>query len=57
MSSGLEYNLQTIRLTNNSYLIYICIKQELALNNLQGLVCQKPNQPTNQPTINLYTNR
>ena len=28
-------------------------KQDLALNNLQKLICPKPtNQPTNQPTTN-----
>ena len=33
-------------------------KQDLAINNLQGLVCHK-NQPTNQPTNNIciYINR
>ena len=29
----------------------MCVyKQDLELNNLQGLICQKFNQPTNQPT-------
>ena len=26
-------------------------KQDLALNNAQGLIYQKPNQPTNQPSF------
>ena len=29
----------------------ICIKMDLALNNQEVLICHKPNQPTNQPTI------
>ena len=32
--------------------LIICLKMDLALNNLQRLICQKiqTNQPTNQPT-------
>ena len=38
--------------TNHVYLIYM-YKQDLALNNLPGLIChkRKTNQPTNQPYI------
>ena len=35
--------------TNHIYLIYMYI-QDLALNNLQGLICHKTQQTTNQPT-------
>ncbi len=36
--------------------LIICIKMDLALNNLQGLICHKtqttkPNNQTNQPTV------
>ena len=48
MSSGLFKNV-----TYKLYHIYVYIhtdihthKQDLALNNLQGLICYKPNQPS-----------
>ena len=41
------YSFRNLRLNVNTY------KQNLALNNLQGLICHKT-QPTNQPT-NLNT--
>ena len=31
--------------------LIICLKMDLALNNLQRLICHKNNQPTNQPTF------
>ena len=49
----------TIKLFTHAKLIFfyreqtICIKMDLALNNLQRLICRKTqptNQPTNQPT-------
>ena len=39
--------------TNHTYLIHM-YQQDLALNNLQGLVCYKT-QPTNQLTILSFT--
>ena len=37
--------LYAINQTNQPYLY----KMDLALNNLQWLICDKSNQPTNQP--------
>ena len=34
--------------------LFICIIMDLALNNLQMLICHKTNQPTNQPTIFIH---
>ena len=31
--------------------LIICIKMDLALNNLQKLIGHKTNQPTNKPTL------
>ena len=35
--------------------LIICIKMDLALNNLQSFICYKPpqNQPTNQPKLSV----
>ena len=49
MSSGsFESRYQITDRLQNIYLIYM-YKQDLALNNLQGLIYRKT-QPTNQPT-------
>ena len=45
--------LQNPTKPNHIYLIYM-YKEDLALNNLQGLICHKTNQPTNQPMCNKH---
>ena len=53
MSSGLFKMSSTNYLfTNHIYLMYMH-KQDLALNNLQRLICHKT-QPTNQPIYRIY---
>ena len=48
MNSRLFKILPTIySFTDHVYMLCVC-KQELALNNQQGLICRKTNQPTNQ---------
>ena len=55
MSSGL-FKMLSIKylLTNHIYLIYM-YKQDMALNNLQGLICHKT-QPINLNTMLLALN-
>ena len=48
MSSGLFKNVINKKCLQIMYLIYM-YKEDLALNNLQRLICHKKNQP-NQPT-------
>ena len=51
MSSGSFQNVIKKTFTNHEYLIYM-YKRDLALSNLQWLICHK-NQLTNQPPLSI----
>ena len=56
MSSGLFINGIYILFDKKLYIFYMYMYQkDLALNNLQRLICSEPDQTTNQPTNLLIT--
>ena len=49
ISGSFQNNFTKYSFTNHTFNIYMH-KQDLALNNRNGLICLKTNKPTNQPT-------